>query len=199
MPGAPSTPRLRFLELPPDRTERARRAERLDARALEQLWEDLLSADAKKGCEAVWTLAAAPQKALPLLRDRLKPAAGVEAQHFQKLLAALNSGRFAERDAASAALEKLGPLVAPILQDLLASEKSSPETRKRVQAVLANMKPWIPRTGEALRHGRAVQILETIGTPEARALLERLAAEQGTISQLADDARRALQRLPSKS
>jgi dipeptidyl aminopeptidase/acylaminoacyl peptidase len=198
IPGAPASPRLRFLELPPDRAERARRAEHLDGKALEQLWDDLVSADAKKGLQAVWMLAAAPQKALPLLADRLKAAAGVEVRRFHKLLAALDSGRFAEREAASAALEKLGPLVAPALQDLLASDKPSPETRKRVQAVLARMSPWIPRAGEALRHGRAVQVLELIGTPEAQAILTRLAADQETISQLAHDARRALARLRTK-
>jgi hypothetical protein len=198
MPGAPPKARPRFLELPPDRAGRAQRAERLDGKSLEQLWDDLASADAKKGMEAVWMLAAEPQKALPLLKDRLKPAAGVEVRQFRKLLAALDSGRFAEREAASAALGKLGPLVAPALQDVLASDKTPLETRKRVQAVLARMSPWIPRAGEALRHGRAVQVLELIGTPEAQAVLTRLAADPETLSQLAHDARRALARLRNK-
>jgi sugar lactone lactonase YvrE len=197
-PGAPPKPRLRFLALPPEGPERARRAEGLDARALEQLWDDLASPDAKKGLEAVWTLAAAPQKALPLLKDRLKPGPGVEVRQFQRFVADLDSKNFRRREAASAALEKLGPLVASALQDVVASDERSLEIRLRVQVILAKMKPWIPRAGEALRHGRAVQVLEGIGTPEAQAILTRLAADRETITQLGHDARRALQRLRNK-
>jgi dipeptidyl aminopeptidase/acylaminoacyl peptidase len=196
MPGGqPQPARLRFLELPPDQNARQERAKDLDAKQLEQLWDDLLATDAKKGYEAIWTLAAVPDKTLALFKERLQPAKGVEVAQFQKLLTDLDSDVFAKRDAASTALQKLGPVIAPALQDLLASEKMSLETQQRLQAVLAKMPPWIPRSGEALRQGRAVQVLELIGTAEAQAQLLRLAGDQQTLSQLAHDARMAQKRL----
>jgi hypothetical protein len=53
------------------------------------------------------------------------------------------------------------------------SGKPSAEVRKRVEELLAGVRQV--RSPEVLRRLRAVQVLERIGAPEARRLLEALA------------------------
>jgi hypothetical protein len=138
-------------------------------------WDDLLDNDAGRAFEAIWALAAAPEQAVPFLKDHLRPAA-LDMEKVQQLIADLDDDQFAVRKQASAALEKIGEPAAPSLRKALESGPS-PEARRRIEDLLARINSAAPH-GEALRSLRAIETLERIGTPAARQVLQTVA--QGT-------------------
>jgi WD40 repeat protein len=143
----------------------------LDAPGALKAWEELRG-DAKRAFAARAALADSPEVALKLLRDRVKPVAPVEPAVLRLLLDGLDSDTFAVRDAARKRLEALGDRVAGGLQAALKADPTL-EVRRRIEALLQHLrKP----DDELLRALRAVAVLEDIGTPEARALLEAVAA-----------------------
>jgi hypothetical protein len=156
---------------------------------MEILWQDL-AGDA--AAQAIRSLAASPET-VTFLGTKLRPAAD-DAGRIAALIAQLDDDRYAAREEASQTLEALGPQAEPALRRILAETKSL-EVRARSETLLAALKkPRAMPTGEALRTLRAIQLLELIGTPEARRLLETLASgAPGAPSTL--DAGTALRRL----
>jgi hypothetical protein len=138
------------------------------------LWTDLIDADAGRGYRAVAALADAPGPTLALLKERLKArAAPPDPQRLEKLVAALDSDSFAEREKAAVELAEAGAAAEGVLRKALDKEVPT-EVRLRVQELLNR----IGRNGvipERLRAVRAVEVLERIGTPAARQLLAELA------------------------
>jgi hypothetical protein len=145
------------------------------AEELEAAWADLGGNDAKTAYRAMWSLAAAPVSAVPLLRQRLGAVSlpEEERRRVAKLLADLDADEFAVREKASAELAKLGPRVKPWVRQVL-DGNPSPEVRRRLGDLLDGMSgPW--PVGEELRALRAVEALEYAGTDGARSLLQQLA------------------------
>src|SRR5262249_46400617 len=145
---------------------------------------------------AVAALAAVPAQAVPLLRKQLQPVSLADADLMKKLLADLDSKRFAVRDRANSALAKLGESAVPALRDALA-RGPSPEVSVRLKALLeqaANAEP----TGAMLRGLRAIAVLEQIGNAEAKQVLQYLAAGASE-ARLTCEAKAALQRLFHRS
>jgi WD40 repeat protein len=161
---------------------------------LRQLWDGLMDANAVKAHGAVWTLANAGDRALPLFRERLKSAKR-DVARIRKLLEDLDSEEFRVREAASEELAKLGVEAEPELRHLEKAEISA-EARRRLNELLEPLNA-MTLPPEQLRAARAVLALEWIGTPEARAVLEKLAAEDAE-TLLAREARAALARLPKR-
>lgn len=150
----------------------------LDARDLERLWVDLAGEDAAKAHQAVGTLAAVPTKAVPFLKDHLRPTAALDAKQVQGLIADLDSPDFSVREAAEKKLASFREQVEPALRHALEG-KPSLEMRKRLEALhtdagLANRS--IVRSSELLRTLRAIRVLEHIGDRKAQQLLQTLAA-----------------------
>jgi hypothetical protein len=166
-------------------------ARRLSADELRRCWSDLALADAAAAYAAVQRLAMAPEQAVPLLRERLKPVA---ADHMQRLLASLDSASFTQRQEAAAELERLAPLAAEWLRRAL-KETPSAEVRSRLGEILKHEEA---RTPAMLRTIRAVEALEWAVTPEALHLLDTLAAgAEGAL--LTREAARARERLRKRS
>jgi hypothetical protein len=165
----------------------------LSAKEVESLWKDLAGA-APKAYEAVWTLAAAPDQALPLLRGRLHPVPSVDGPHLTKLVADLDSDRFAVREDAARTLEKLGELAAPALTGALKA-KPSPELRRRCELLLAKLES--PPPPDILRGIRALEVLEQIGTSEALDVLKKL-AKGAPEARLTREAKASLERLAQR-
>jgi WD40 repeat protein len=146
----------------------------LSDKDLQQLWDTLGSDDAGRAHAALWALIAVPEKAVPLLRQRLQPDRGVDPDRVRRLVADLDSAEFAAREAASRQLEQLGGEAEPALRRAV-GRRPSPEARRRLNDLLA-LPPGRLRAGpEVLRGLRAVGALESIGTPGAREVLEGLA------------------------
>jgi hypothetical protein len=154
------------------------RAKDLSAEGLDRLWVDLAGEDAARAYRAIVALAAAPAKAAPFLKSRLRPAPEPDAKRTQRLLADLDSDQFAVREAAATELAKLGEQIEPALRQVLRGTPS-PEVRRRMEALLDNAVATARgpvHSAERLRTLRAIQALEGIGTPEARRVLQTLAA-----------------------
>jgi RNA polymerase sigma factor (sigma-70 family) len=139
------------------------------------LWADLGSADAATAARTMAVLLSAPAETVPLLRERLRPAAPLDAgqrARAEQLVRDLDSGRFAVREKARAELEKLGDGLVPVLQAAL--DRGLPEeARRRVQDLLEKL-GGTPASPARLRFLRALEVLEQVGTPEAVRVLEAL-------------------------
>jgi hypothetical protein len=107
-------------------------------------------------------------------------------------LADLDCSRFAKREAATRALVSFGPQAEAAVRQAVHDARSL-EMRRRLNLILDKM-DCDPLPGTALRELRAVEILEHIGTPEAKVLLQMLAAGAGD-ARMTSDARAALRRL----
>lgn len=159
-----------------DLTGRAGRppAALLSARAADECWRDLAGADAARAYRAVGALTSAPAAAIPLLRSRLGVRT-TSTERVARLVTDLDSDDFPTRDAASRELRDLGEYAAPALRRALEG-KPTLEVRRRVELLLelleqARRNPQ----GDRLRGLRGLEVLEAIGTPKARRVLEHLA------------------------
>jgi RNA polymerase sigma factor (sigma-70 family) len=161
-----------------------------------RLWDDLAAADAGRSFEAVRRLWGNPGAASALLRERLQRRVAPDAGRVTRLLGDLDSKSFAARQKATGELEKLGELVEPELRAALAKARSV-EMRQRLERLLKRLdEKALP--GELLRDIRAVEVLERLGTAEARGLLRDLAGG-APAARLTREAQAALQRLEQRA
>jgi WD40 repeat protein len=165
---------------------------RLSAEELEARWGDLTGEDAATAFRAILDLARAPGQAVPFLSERLKPTAPVDPATISRLIADLESPKFAVRERASQKLLAVGEQAVPALEKVRATPPSL-ETRNRVEGLLLRLTGGT-LTPDRLRMVRAVESLERMGNPEARRLLQTLA--QGATGALPTrEAQAALDRL----
>ncbi len=162
---------------------------------LELLWAELAGGP-DEGARAGKKLAAAPEDAITFLKDRLQRTAAAE-ERARRLITDLDDDAFDVREKASRELESLGPEAAFPLQ--LALQKSpSVEARFRIEKTLDKLKT--PQ-GESKFQPRSVSlalaILEEVGTPDARRVLEVLAKGPAQ-SVITREARAALERLAKR-
>jgi RNA polymerase sigma factor (sigma-70 family) len=156
-------------------------------------WAVLAGSDAAAAYRAVRALASTPEQTLPLLKEHLAPVAPVEEKRVLPLLADLDGDQFEVRQRASADLEKLGPAVVPMLRKALAEGNRTAEVRRRLEEALERLDDARLSPAE-LRGVRAIEVLERIGSAEARQLLERLAGGVAGAPRT-EDARAACRRL----
>lgn len=157
----------------------------------EQLWEDLAAPLAPTAFKAMQDLATRPDLAIPLLKQKLKPAA-LPTKQIQKWLADLGSKDFATRAKATRELEKIAEDIAPALQQA-ADKADSLEVNLRLQTILKKLPKDTPSPSR-LQQMRALEVLERLESPQALAILQTLA--QGTPeSWLTQEAKKAVERL----
>jgi RNA polymerase sigma factor (sigma-70 family) len=160
-------------------------------RELEKRWIDLASNAGPQAVQALWDLVASPEQSVPLLRQRIKPIEPADAKRVQRLMNDLDSEDFPTRNKATQELKSIVEGAAPALQKRLA-EKPSLEMRQRIKQILDSLDP--SADPKRLRELRSIQVLEYIGTPEARdylrALLKGIAE-----ARLTSEAKAALERL----
>jgi WD40 repeat protein len=147
----------------------------LSAAELTQAWEDLANPDAAKGYAASLRLAGSPAQAARIIGDHIRPVEAFSAQRIAALVARLDDAEYAKRQAAERELLSLGERVMAPLRAALPAV-SSAEVKKRIEAILATQSDAAAPPLELLRAIRAIFVLEQIGTPEARRVVERLAA-----------------------
>ncbi len=159
-------------------------------------WADLASTEPERANRVLARLAADPGAAVALLKGRLKRAAGADAATLDHLVGDLDSDRFGVRQKAYADLDRLGETVADGLRERLARAPSA-EVRRRIEQLLEEHDP-ARVSPERVREMRALEVLEQAGTPEARAVLERL-AEGAPAARLTREAKASLGRLERRS
>jgi hypothetical protein len=171
--------------------------EKASPRAPEALWADLATDDPAKAHHAMTDLTAQPEQTVSFLAGRLRPIPVPDPRRLAQLIAELDHPRFAVRDRATGELERLGEPAEPALHKALA-ERLSAEARRRLEQVLTNNKKLRLHPGpEQRRLERAIEVLETIGSPPARRLLKAL-ADGAPDAPLTRDAQGALERLADR-
>jgi hypothetical protein len=168
----------------------------LDAEAREKWWRDLAAAKAATAYLALARLAAEPATAVALIRERLKPATRPDDAALDHLVADLDSKTFGVRQKATAELDRLGDAVVPGVLARLEKTRSL-EPRRRLEQFLDKHDRGIP-SAERLREVRALELLEQIGSAEARAVLRELAGGASTV-RLTRDAAASLSRLKERT
>ncbi len=159
----------------------------------DRLWSGLADPDAARAFEAIRTLRANALEAVSLLRERLRPATGVDAKEIARLVTALDAEEFAEREKASTRLAVIGDSAEPALRAAL-DGKPSPEKLRRIERLLDGIDGG--GSPEAMRALRAVEVLEGVGTPEARRVLESVASGAAE-ARITREAKAALARVPN--
>ncbi|HTU21914.1 MAG TPA: sigma factor-like helix-turn-helix DNA-binding protein, partial [Gemmataceae bacterium] len=142
---------------------------RTSSKRLEELWNELASADAAKAYRAMRTLVASSARSVPLLRQRLPKTASTDVAKITRLLADLDSEQFEVRERASRGLQELGMLAEAAMRRRLRKQPSL-EMRRRLEPILEKLETR-ERTAEELRTLRAVEVLEWIGSSEAQQVL----------------------------
>jgi RNA polymerase sigma factor (sigma-70 family) len=173
-------------------TKRPAKAAALTEAELEACWEDL-GGSATRAYPAFARLLAAPKRAAAFLGGRVKPAPSADAWRLAALLAGLGNEQFQAREQATRELEKLGEVALPALRKALAGDPPL-EVKRRLEVLLEKME-GASLPSETLRPVRAVEVLEYIGTAEARAIVERLARDGAAEARLTREAEAALRRM----
>jgi WD40 repeat protein len=156
------------------------------------LWKELGDANAKHGFATMTRLAGDSGGFVTLAATELKPIppgppAAELAAHFKDL----DANSFAAREAAVKALDGYGESALPQARARLDGDLS-PEARERLTKFMdRHTRP--DNDPDRLRQGRAIELLEHLGTPEAKELLARLA--KGGPGKLTTDAAGAVLRL----
>jgi len=166
------------------------------AAKVETLWKRLAANDGDQVRGALAALAATPGPTVAFLKEQLKPIPPPKTGHIEKLLADMDSKSFAMRQKAMTELEQLGDLAAEGLTKRLEG-KVSLELQRRIEVLRDKIES--AQVPEPLVQAlRGVEVLERIGTPEARQLLEMLASGAGA-HRLTVEAAESLGRLKKQS
>jgi WD40 repeat protein len=162
---------------------------------LEPLWLTVGQTDAEKAAQAMQALTDRPKETIALCKERLRPVPIVDPKRLGQLIVDLQNDQYLVRQRATEELQQLGGQAHSALEKVLDAQPPV-ESRRRVEALLKKLEP--PFTApDLLRSIRAVEVLERIGTMEARLLLETLAGG-GRGHRLTKDARDALERLSKR-
>lgn len=159
-----------------DMTPKTVKAEPLSATQLADDWKALELPPAKAADALLARWSARPQEVVPFLQTQLKPVptVKVDATQIAKLIADLDAARYPVREAAMRDLERMGSLAKEAITAAL-KMNPSPEVRERLEKLVNKVNK--PDTGaEWLRPLRAIEVLERSGTPDAKRLLQELAA-----------------------
>jgi RNA polymerase sigma factor (sigma-70 family) len=160
--------------------------------ALGTAWDDLGRAEGKPAFAAQGRLLASPAETIALFAEKIKAAEAADPKRVARLIADLDSPVFATRQQATSDLKEIGSQAAPALREAV-KKAGSLEIRRRLEQLLDEWDNRIPGAAE-LRILRAVEVLEWIGTPQARDLLAAW-AKGAPGSQLTAAAEGALRRL----
>lgn len=165
--------------------------QQLTSAEADQLWHDLTSTDGPRSHRARWTLVAGGDATIAMLRRRLRPIELPNAKQIAALIASLDSSDFKKRVQSSQALERMES-ARPALEEALHGAAGL-EMKRRIELILSAQEN-VPWQAELRRELRGVLLLEQIGSPPARKLLQELARGAAGAT-LTEEAQAALQRL----
>jgi WD40 repeat protein len=167
------------------------KSEKLAAKELSALWNELADGNASRAYRAMGALIRHQSQAVTLIKERLPPMRSPEPKRVAELLVDFDSEEFAVRRKATQELEKFGDVIEPALRKALAGNPSA-EKERRVQQLLDKL--CGATSPERLRLLRAIEVLERVDTGEALAVLKSLAGSAPE-ARLTQEAKAALDRL----
>jgi hypothetical protein len=157
-----------------------------------ELYEQLLHPEAGKAGRAMIELVGDPAGTLPFVRAQVKLPPKPDLEQAVRLIRDLDSDDYNVREKASEKLGQMGDVILGVLRD--ARKKGlSLEQDRRIERLIDAVSGPSPR-GEPLRTLRVVEVVERIGTGEARKLLESWASGPAE-ARLTREAKAALDRL----
>jgi hypothetical protein len=163
----------------------------LTAKEAESFWQALISPDAARANRALAALATAPAQAVPLIQQRFRDDSRAIRERLKRLVANLDDDSFKVREEATRALAEIGPDAADALRAALAKSPSL-EAKRRMEDLLGRLKKG--DNPERRRCLRALEVLERIGTPQAKDVLRELARKE-LPTELADEVQASLRRM----
>jgi RNA polymerase sigma factor (sigma-70 family) len=134
---------------------------------LEALWLALRSSDAAEAHRALWALVERPET-VELLARQMALVRAADKEKILSLIKDLDDDSYAKREAAEAALARLGEAALPGLRQASKDKALPPEPRRRLDRLLGQLESW-------RRELRAVEVLERIGSPAAQSVLKEWA------------------------
>ena len=164
----------------------------------DSLWGDLDSADAQREHRAIVRLWSNPKEGLALLKEKLSPAQDfrLDRTTTMRLVGELDDRSSQVRQRAFERLRRAGKSMEGSLRQALQGQPSA-EMRTRLEALLAEATSGSPPR-EMIRPLRALEVLEHIGSSEARQLVEKLAGG-GADAMLTVEARSSLERMTRRA
>ncbi len=159
---------------------------------LDKWWQALAGDDATKAAEAMAELTAATKEAVALIKEQVKPDVPLDKKQVENWLTQLNDEEFAVRAKAASELAMLDERLVPILDKALAADPPL-ESRQRLDELRDKLTSRVSK-GDRLRVLRAMEVLEHIGTPDAKDIL-RGVADWAPGAPLTSQARASLDRL----
>ena len=163
----------------------------------EGLWQELAGGDVPRAYEAIGRLAKARDSAVLLLGGLLAPVPKDTPESVSRLIGNLDDDRYEVRESAFSDLDRLGAEIEPALWEALAAEPTA-EARLRLDLLLDRLSPPFDEfPNDGLRRTRALQVLEMIGTDEAKNVLRTLATGSRHALQTRE-AKAALERLKAR-
>jgi hypothetical protein len=170
--------------------------EQLEEKQLEALWDELKNEDAARAYQAIRTLRQVPRQAVPLLKGLVQATPPPDEKKVTQLIADLDGEAFVTRKKAEEELEKMGELAQDAIQKAL-NARPSLEVQKRLEGLLAKVVTGATLPPHQLRTVRAMEILESIGTPEAQEAI-KIVAKGAAGARVTRDAQAALDRLSKR-
>jgi dipeptidyl aminopeptidase/acylaminoacyl peptidase len=162
---------------------------------LESRWGDLADGSAPTAFRAIQALARNPERAVSFLKERMRPVFQDEARRLHQLVAALDSDSYQARRQATEELAMQVELANPVLRRAR-SGITSLESRRRLEQILHAGDRAI-FSGRQLQLLRGIEVLENIGSPHAKTVLEAMA--RGTPEfQITQEANASLERLSGR-
>jgi hypothetical protein len=166
--------------------------DKLGPDALSKCWDELANTDAMLAYEVIGELAQRPEQTVALLADRLSKNPVVDSKQMTRLLADLDDKDFKVRRKASADLGNLGGLAEAALKKALENNPSA-EVKHSATDLLEKLQGGA-ESPERLRLLRVTEVLERMGTAEARRLLEKM-ANDGVEDDILRESKASLARL----
>jgi WD40 repeat protein len=161
----------------------------------DELWKDLSGEDSARAWQAILALSATPRETITFVQRQLQPSAAPDAARLAKFIADLDADEFQKRETATEDLVRAGKAAEDVVRKALASRPSA-EAKQRLEFVLGKLKGDLGPNLQEVRAARAIEVLEKIGTAEARQLLDNVA--HGADGPLTAEARAALERLQAR-
>ncbi|MCI0639450.1 MAG: WD40 repeat domain-containing protein [Gemmataceae bacterium] len=165
----------------------------LAADELRRLWKEIAGDDAGLASQAISAFASQGNVAVSFFKDHLRPIPPANADILAKLIADLDSDQLVVRQQATVAIEKIGDVAEPALEEALRG-KLRLETQRRIEKILEG---WLieqmPGPNE-LQQLRALEALERIKNSDARSLVAAL-AKGAAGARLTREAERMLKRM----
>jgi dipeptidyl aminopeptidase/acylaminoacyl peptidase len=136
-----------------------------------RFWLQLAGDNSVAAYAAIQKLAADPDHSVAYIRERVRATPRLDDSRLQHLLSNLNDDKYAVRERATDNLARLGEIAVPAMAKHLEGPISL-ESRRRIERLLAEVPSVPPR--EVVQTLRAIEVLEMIGTAEARQVIQSM-------------------------